>query len=182
MNILISILFSMVVVMQSKPDAGYHVKYILNEPGLSLESELNKIIEAYPGKFSSIKGEKPGENEYWISNFKMEGAQKCFIMNMSGFPLFISSYILDSEYKIAAAKFDDLASKMESVKINCCIFRKNKEDKEIEWTIENPKPGFENLRIKLSLKRNWSTKSTTPKYEVDLRVYDKRYDTDVPGM
>jgi hypothetical protein len=153
-----------------------------NQASKNWATGINKILDSYPGNFTALKGEQTPGREYWISSLQIEGAGKTFIMNFEGVARFYADFVSDTSYQVALEKFKDLVIKMESVKPTCCTFSKTQKEDELIWQIQDANSGFEHLYLSLKLSRNWYTRASTARYDLQLTVFNKHKYDNIPGM
>lgn len=156
---------------------------------VNFEQQLNKLIDALPGNFASIKGEKtPGKpggvmpNDEWESKVKLEGAEKTVVTEawLSKEPSVMASYPEYTTKSEAIEKYKELISKVAAAKINCCTMVQSKEvAAEVtaitNWLTFGSDGAYSNMVIEVSYMKTQSFDKTTYKMTDRWLVYVSVY-------
>jgi len=159
-------------------------------------AQLNALMEAYPGNFESIKGDKLPENskdvfktEEWYSKVKLEGSEKTIVRKeWLGSTCSVQAYYKEYKNKDDAMnKYRELIKKVSDTAMPCCTMVQNDEytSSEITSTAWLPfdlsgkmGPGYDKIilevRVIKLLDIDSKTFTTSDKWFVSLSVYKQK--------
>ncbi len=159
-------------------------------------AQLNALMEAYPGNFENIKGDKLPENskdifktEEWYSKVKLEGSEKTIVRKeWLGSTCSVQAYYNDYKNKDDAMnKYRELVKKVKDTAMPCCTMVQNDEytSSEITSTAWLPfdlggkmGPGYDKIilevRVIKLLDIDKETFTTSDKWFVSLSVYKQK--------
>jgi hypothetical protein len=159
-------------------------------------AQLNALMEAYPGNFENIKGDKLPEDtkdafktQEWYSKVKLEGSEKTIVRKeWLGSTCSVQAYY--NEYKSkddAMNKYRELIKKVQDAALPCCTMVQNDEytSSEITSTAWLPfdlsgkmGPGYDKIilevRVIKLLDIDKETFKTSDKWFVSLSVYKQK--------